>query len=506
MVTKEDEEVVIENSRSVAFRNLPPVPEGAESEGCILLFYQYKEPVWTKKEHKKAIKTIIALGEECNVTGRGRVAPEGVNCTLSGRPEDVRNFCYGLRKWNPLFDETDFKLTDFVPKNKLFKSLSIRKTEELVAYGLAGEKAPSLEKFHGTHLEAEDYHNAMKDKDTVVVDVRNAYESAIGSFKPPEGGAELIDPKMRNSIEFPKWLNDPKTQEKLNGKKVLMYCTGGIRCERATALLNQMTTVNPDLNVKGVYHMRGGIERYVKTFPKGGFWNGKNYLFDRRMEQVPGTKDGDRVEQEVDSKCSVCRRKWTAYRGKFKCSQSLCGVPVIVCPDCDSFGLKNPDKLNCELCKQGYRAPTSGPDLVELKRKAESIAVNKDGGTDSSPESKKAKKDGGSNHHHDRLFLARLPLTISKSKLIEVLVGSASADKIKRVHWLADKNSGAFYGSCIVEVSSSDIAKQVIDKASENGGIKLDKKKIRASFASAKEGEIWPPKNYVEKEFPPVVG
>lgn len=106
--------------------------------------------------------------------------------------------------------------------------------------------------------------------------------------------------------------------------------TGGIRCERATALLNQMTTVNRDLNVKGVYHMRGGIERYVKTFPKGGFWNGKNYLFDRRMEQVPGTKEQEVVEQEVDSKCCVCRRKWTAYRGKFKCSQSLCGVPVIV--------------------------------------------------------------------------------------------------------------------------------------------------------------------------------
>mmetsp|Transcript_13213 Transcript_13213/g.31678 ORF Transcript_13213/g.31678 Transcript_13213/m.31678 type:complete len:513 (+) Transcript_13213:49-1587(+) len=510
MVTKDDEEAVIENSRSVAFRNLPPVPKGAGSQGCIVLFYQYKEPVWTKKEHKKAIKKIISLGEELNITGRGRVAPEGVNCTLSGKPEDVRDFCYGLRKWNPLFEETDFKLTDFVPKNKVFKSLSIRKTEELVAYGLAGEKAPSLEKFSGTHLEAEDYHNAMKDKDTVVVDVRNAYESAIGSFKPPEGGAELIDPKMRNSIEFPKWLNDPKTQEKLNGKKVLMYCTGGIRCERATALLNQMTTVNPDLNVKGVYHMRGGIERYVKTFPKGGFWNGKNYLFDRRMEQVPGTKGEDVVEKEVDSKCSVCRRKWTAYRGKFKCSQSLCGVPVIVCPDCDTFGLKNPEKLNCELCKQGYRAPTAGPNLMELKRKAESIVVHKqDDITDaSSPlQTKKAKKEGGgASHHPDRLFLARLPLTISKSKLIEVLVGSDDSnggdnDKIKRVHWLADKNSGAFYGSCIVQVSSADIAKQIMDKAS---GIKLDKKKIRISFASVKEGEVWPPKDHAEKEFPPV--
>lgn len=228
MATEESnaEHAVIENSRSVAFRGLPPIPKGADDgqHGTILLMYQYVEPVWTKKQHKQAIKKIIELGESLKITGRGRVAPEGVNCTLSGQPEAIRKFCYGLREWNPVFNETDFKLTDFISKKKLFKSLSIRKTEELVAYGLAGDKAPSLEKFSGTHLEADEYHNAMKQKDTVIIDVRNAYESAIGSFNPPENGAELIDPKMRNSIEFPKWLNDPKTKEKLNGKKVLMYC------------------------------------------------------------------------------------------------------------------------------------------------------------------------------------------------------------------------------------------------------------------------------------------
>lgn len=226
---QQDEEVlIIENCRSVAFRDLPPVPQGADDgeRGTILLMYQYKEPVWSKQEHKKALKKIIELGQTHNISGRGRVAPEGVNFTLSGSPHDVRAFCNSLRAWDPIFLETDFKLTDFIPKSKLFKSLSIRKTEELVAYGLAGEKAPSLKTFSGTHLEADEYHKAMMDKDTVIVDVRNAYESSIGSFQPPEGGAELIDPKMRNSIEFPKWLNDPATQEKLNGKKVLMYCTG----------------------------------------------------------------------------------------------------------------------------------------------------------------------------------------------------------------------------------------------------------------------------------------
>ena len=78
----------------------------------------------------------------------------------------------------------------------------------------------------------------MANPNAVIIDVRNAYESAIGHFQPPPGGATFIDPRMRNSIEFPKWLNAPETQAQLQGKQVLMYCTGGIRCERASALLD----------------------------------------------------------------------------------------------------------------------------------------------------------------------------------------------------------------------------------------------------------------------------
>ena len=68
--------------------------------------------------------------------------------------------------------------------------------------------------------------------------------------------------------------------------QVMMYCTGGIRCERASALLDQMEKATEELSTEGVYHCRGGIERYLKTYPEGGYWKGKNYLFDRRFEQV----------------------------------------------------------------------------------------------------------------------------------------------------------------------------------------------------------------------------
>lgn len=247
--------------------------------------------------------------------------------------------------------------------------------------------------------------------------------------------------------------------------------------------------------------MRGGIERYVKTFPNGGFWKGKNYLFDRRMEQVPGTKEKQMVEEEVSSKCCLCRSKWTAYRGKFKCSQSLCGVPVIVCTACDTKALKYPERLTCELCKEGYKAPDAAPNLVQLKRKAESIVHN---------ETKKKQrgelaKDVASNCyklHRDRLFLARLPLAISKSTLSSALSDSDNAIKI--VHWLKDKKSGAFYGSCVVEMASTQAADKVMQRASTDGGIKIGKKKIKVSFVNVKEEEQWPPKDHVPREFPPV--
>ena len=138
-----DHEVIItENARPVCHKPLPPLDPSISptSTGSILLFYQYIEPEWTKSEHKTSLKKVIEIGTKFNIKGRGRVAKEGLNCTLTGNPNDIRSFCYGLREWNDVFNETDFKITDDVPLDKMFKSLSIRKTNELVAYGLAGGK------------------------------------------------------------------------------------------------------------------------------------------------------------------------------------------------------------------------------------------------------------------------------------------------------------------------------------------------------------------------------
>ena len=116
-----------------------------------------------------------------------------LGCARGGAP--------ALRDWDDTFNETDFKITDGLEAGQRFKSLTIRKTTEIVAYGLPGELAPSLTRSSAKHVEADNYHKMMEAPDTVIIDVRNAYESAIGHFQPPPGGAELIDPKMRNSHE-----------------------------------------------------------------------------------------------------------------------------------------------------------------------------------------------------------------------------------------------------------------------------------------------------------------
>ena len=208
--------VNIEASKSVINKPLPEIPNNLKPNAVtICLCYQYKEPAWSKKQHKNAITQISKFANQYNITGRGRCAREGLNCTLTASAENMRKFCYALREWDPLFNETDFKLSDGEVSSAMFRTFTLRKVEELVGYGLGGVKAPSIKKHAGKHLEAIDYHKQMEQKDTVIIDVRNKYESDIGHFQPPKNGAELLLPPVRNSNEFPKWFNDPQVKKKI---------------------------------------------------------------------------------------------------------------------------------------------------------------------------------------------------------------------------------------------------------------------------------------------------
>jgi len=419
----------------------------------------------------------------------GRCAAEGLNCTLTGQAKDLRAFCQGLRDWNPIFEETDFKITDGLDWTKRFKALTIQKKEELVAYGLPVSMAPSLTANATKHVEADEYHKLMAEPNTVIVDVRNRYETEIGRFQPPEGGAEFIDPKVRNSHEFPKWLNLPETQEKLKGKKVMMYCTGGIRCERFSALLSQLKRDNPEFKTDGEYMVRGGIERYIKTFPEGGFWKGKNYLFDRRMEQVPEKKPPEELEQDVESCCCVCKRPWGVYRGAFKCHEKNCQVPVIVCPACKDA---DPEKMQCPLCDEGFSLRELATPKLQVVEKRKAVHAENEA-------SKKAKRlKHADRPPSQRLFVGGLPLVIDATTVRETLGAGTEL-----IHWIPDRTTGLWYGSIFVHMASLDDAKRVVQQA-HACEIRIGKKKLRANFAPPSESDEWPPLGFKQLERPPV--
>ena len=299
-----------------------------------------------------------------------------------------------------------------------------------------------------------------------MIDVRNAYETEIGHFEPPAGGAELIDPKIRNSHEFPKWLALPETQDRIRGKSVMMYCTGGIRCERASALVDAM---KEQIAPKEILMVRGGIERYLRTFPEGGFWKGANYLFDRRFEQKPAAAaaaSGAPAENDDANlgQCAACAAPCNEYRGQYTCAVPDCKVPVIVCGACrakdDAAGKKKKKKkpalaLRCRLCREGYRGAREAPlPEVVLKRTARK-RPREEG------EEKEGKEDGGAAAEATNvLFVGNLPYTVERREMLGLLRLTDA-----KVAWLRDKNTGLFYGSALVQTASAAEAAKLVEKA-----------------------------------------
>ena len=206
----------------------PPLPPGNTT---ILLFYAYVTPRWSPAARAAAIEHTSSVLTAQGCTGRLRVALEGFNGTLTGPHGGIRAFCQALRDYAPEhFGATDFKFVDGLQDGKRFRTLKVWPVEELVTYGFAPEQAPLAA--GGKHVKPAEWTALAARGDTVMIDVRNANESAIGRFAPPPGGAVLLDPRMRRSTEFADWCDRALPQ--LEGKTVMMYCTGGVRwCVRS---------------------------------------------------------------------------------------------------------------------------------------------------------------------------------------------------------------------------------------------------------------------------------
>jgi len=215
---------------------------------------------------------LASLGCHHKVTGSVLLASEGVNGTIAGSREGIDAMLAALRA---LPGCADLEHKESTAEDQPFKRLKIRLKKEIVTIGVEVDAANDA----GTYVEPEDWNELISDPDVMVVDTRNIYETRIGVFE----GA--IDPDIETFRDFPEWLDE--FGKKHNKPKIAMYCTGGIRCEKSTALAK-------NLGFTDIYHLKGGILKYLEKVPEeDSKWQGDCYVFDRRVALGHGLVEGD---------------------------------------------------------------------------------------------------------------------------------------------------------------------------------------------------------------------
>lgn len=266
----------------------------------VLLYYKFVEvpqPEFEVLQHK-----LVCAG--IGLTGRILIAEEGINGTVAGTSAQLKQYTKYMDA-HPLFADIVFKRT---PAGKLpFHKLIVKKRDEIVTLGKKVDVSKT-----GKYLTPEQFHAVLEnEKDFALVDMRNNYEYEVGRFE----GA--IQPDTTKFYELPKKVKNLKIDPK---KKVLTYCTGGIRCEKATALLTEEGYTD-------VYQLEGGIAKYLEKYPNG-YFKGKNFVFDDRMVTNTDTPSGT----EVLGSCAHCGTKSDRY---IDCTKPDCHQLFISCKDCE---------------------------------------------------------------------------------------------------------------------------------------------------------------------------
>ena len=320
----------------------------------VLLYYIYTEMT----SLQEICREQLSWSEELGLMGRVRVSSEGMNGTLDGTSEAVEAYTsrmdltFGVGR-------IDWKLATYPADcSRRFKGISVKETKEVISTDIdEASRQQLLLAGAGKHLSPVEWHAMLcrgdEDDSLVLVDTRNFYETRIGRFERPTGGVP-IDPMTRSFSDFFSFVDDPQVLEKLQGKRVMMYCTGGVRCERASAYLkSRLATLSAESEgaTTEVYQLSGGIHRYMEQFPdpEKSLFKGKNFVYDPRITvghaeldaTATGTK-GDTVV--VVGKCIGCGCNYDDYSFQVRCL--LCRVLVLACPSCCLLR----EQFECELC------------------------------------------------------------------------------------------------------------------------------------------------------------
>lgn len=224
----------------------------------VLLYYQFAEV----PAPKALAESQLLQCQELGLRGRIIIATEGINGTVSGPAEACESHMEALRA---VFPEIEFKI-DMV-EGHVFKGLSVKVRDEIITMGVP-LGTPVYQKT-GRHLSPEEWREAIQQDDVVLLDGRNDYESELGHFE----GALL--PPLESFRDFPAWILAHR--EQLEGKRILTYCTGGIRCEKATAYMLEQGFAE-------VFHLQDGILKYLEQVPpEESLWEGNCFVFDERV-------------------------------------------------------------------------------------------------------------------------------------------------------------------------------------------------------------------------------
>ncbi|MEM8953006.1 MAG: rhodanese-related sulfurtransferase [Verrucomicrobiota bacterium] len=283
----------------------------SEAAYQVLLYYRY-----TRIEAAEAFAA--RHREFCEVLGlRGRilVSEEGLNGTVSGLVAETEAYMEAMRE-DDRFRDMVFKVDG--ADGHVFPKLSVKWRPEVVTLGLEKDEDIDPNELTGTYLNPEEWFEAMQREDVVILDGRNRYESDLGRFK----GA--VCPDVEHFRDFPEWIEAHRAE--WEGRRVLTYCTGGIRCEKLSGYLKRA-------GVEDVGQLEGGIIAYGKDESvRGRGFEGLCYVFDERLGVEVNRTEGRRVI----SRCVHCGEMSARYRN---CAWSECNEQIFCCERCErEFG------------------------------------------------------------------------------------------------------------------------------------------------------------------------
>jgi UPF0176 protein len=269
----------------------------------VAALYKFTEVLDSLSFHNKIRKKL----KEFSIYGTILVGDEGINGTISSSNNENLLKALNYIKSYKGFDDLDIKYSSS-DKNP-FVRLKVKLKEEIVTIG---DKSIDPTKSAGEYVEPKNWNDLIDDKNTIIIDTRNNYEYSIGTFK------NSLNPNTTMFREFPNWLKKNKfTAHEKNNKNIAMFCTGGIRCEKASSLMKEK-------GFKNVYHLKGGILKYFESVSKEkSRWQGECFVFDDRVSVKHDLSQG------TYDMCHGCRMPITDNDKKSK--KYIRGV---ACPEC----------------------------------------------------------------------------------------------------------------------------------------------------------------------------